>query len=749
MKKILSLTLAAITAASVFAGCAQRSPEKASPIHAVSSSAESSAKWLRDRLGNSVNGDIFLATSDDADRFGIDISSLRDEGYVIRRNGGGTVILGSTEDGLDRGARYFANYCAEQDEIDVTYGEGFRVKKLTIAGRDISEYSIYLFPDADECHTFAAQELCKYIGLACGYYPNIVSEKRDHMIVLERLLVDPTLGEEGFTLSVKDDGNLYITGGKWRGCMYGVYELLERYIGWRFFYNKQTDSYLTKDADDAYYLYDSEHVDIPAGINDTQVPSFAYRQGRYTWYYNYDEHAKLRESRSLRNLSKYNGYGSATFSAAVHGFRDAVNAGVIPDYDYGGYDIGSPQPCYNNEEVIEAAKTYFLGQIEKKIASGYEIGKDITVVDVAQLDSGSFCKCKTCINAIAKERSGVASVLYFTNEMADAIGEAYPGLWVSMFAYYGTSTPPAKTMPRDNVNVSYCFYNDIDKLTCGNHTLDGKNCTEHPDDSYGTSNYNYAAEFDRWCQIAKRITVWYYPGNWALNSITNSTIKTMLKDMRYFSDNGVYGIYPCCSNPKKETDWESIDALMLHLYNRLLWNAEMTEEEFQAEIDDYLYVLYGEGGKFVGDYYKWLETTDRIGCWPFMIAFGNPCDRTDFAKVRDGFELCLSMFGDAIKYAPSAKAEYGVRLASRSMYVRGLISVYHDWYENGNDAQKARYTELWEYFRDLAVSSSYILSGGKCAVLSDFDISENIGAMVDRFEGSPTRVSDWYDWQKY
>ena len=117
--------------------------------------------------------------------------------------------------------------------------------------------------------------------------------------------------------------------------------------------------------------------------------------------------------------------------------------------------------------------------------------------------------------------------------------------------------------------------------------------------------------------------------------------------------------------------------------------------------------------------------------------------------MRDGFELCLSMFDDAIKYAPSAKAEYGVRLASRSMYVRGLISVYHDWYENGNDAQKARYTELWEYFRDLAVNSSYILSGGKCAVLSDFDISENIGAMVDRFEESPTRVSDWYDWQKY
>ncbi len=42
-------------------------------------------------------------------------------------------------------------------------------------------------------------------------------------------------------------------------------------------------------------------------------------------------------------------------------------------------------------------------------------------------------------------------------------------------------------------------------------------------------------------------------------------------------------------------------------------------------IDDYLYVLYGEGGKFVGDYYKWLAApTDMIGCWPFMLGFRRP-----------------------------------------------------------------------------------------------------------------------------
>ena len=108
------------------------------------------------------------------------------------------------------------------------------------------------------------------------------------------------------------------------------------------------------------------------------------------------------------------------------------------------------------------------------IASGLEIGKEFTAVDVAQPDSSDFCKCKNCMNAIAAERANSAPVLYFTNIMADVMAEKFPGLWVSMLAYWGTSDPPKKTVPRDNVNVSYCFYNDINKLVCGNHSLNGE-----------------------------------------------------------------------------------------------------------------------------------------------------------------------------------------------------------------------------------------------------------------------------------
>lgn len=110
-------------------------------------------EYLSRRLGDGFGDDVILGTAEDAAEYGFDLTSLRDEGYIIRTLGNDTVIFGKTEDGLDRGVRYYANYCADVDEVNVTYGEGMRVKKIEIAGRDISEYKIYLFPGADQCHT--------------------------------------------------------------------------------------------------------------------------------------------------------------------------------------------------------------------------------------------------------------------------------------------------------------------------------------------------------------------------------------------------------------------------------------------------------------------------------------------------------------------------------------------------------------------------------------------------------------------
>ena len=70
---------------------------------------------------------------------------------------------------------------------------------------------------------------------------------------------------------------------------------------------------------------------------------------------------------------------------------------------------------------------------------------------------------------------------------------------------------------------------------------------------------------------------------------------------------------------------------------------------------------------------------------------------------------------------------------------------------NGSETQKARYTEIWTYFRDLAVDTQYYFAGGYGASvgelkLSDFNIEENPGEMLARLSDSQSVVSEWWKW---
>ena len=67
-----------------------------------------------------------------------------------------------------------------------------------------------------------------------------------------------------------ENGDLTITGGTRRGVLYGVYEFLEAYVGWRFV------------LDGVEYLYEAKSIDIPEGTKDTQRAVF---EERYTSFY--------------------------------------------------------------------------------------------------------------------------------------------------------------------------------------------------------------------------------------------------------------------------------------------------------------------------------------------------------------------------------------------------------------------------------------------------------------------------------
>lgn len=748
--KPLSLILAALM---LFSSCTVLNGVQESNISA-SASADTAAKWLEDRLGDTDSSKITLGTADDAESYGVDLSDLRDDGYIIRKSSGNTLILGKTADGLDRGVRRYANYYTETDTVNYTYGEGLRVKSISIAGTDISEFVILLREDADECHTFAADELRKYIGAACGYYPDIVNTAGEHNFVLKRVMPDDEryeeLGDEGFTLSVKGN-DFYISGGYLRGCLYGVYDFLEECVGWRFITDYETGNCSSVESSAGYYLYESDGISIPADYTHTETPSFLYRgcmaQGSF---YNNNYSVKNKTNGLIMGKTKYNGFGY--ISTAGHG----SHSHLFTDYD-GWKDCFSPQPCFSDEDHIQIAIDYYTDMVNSQLEAGKQIGYDITCISVGQEDTPYFCHCEDCMEIVYTDMCHTGPILQFTNAIADAIYEEFGGgIWVGMLSYWGTTMVPKVTRPHKNVNISYCFWLDVDKMFCSNHPIDGSQCApfqrntdriingiqgSFKDD---VTNYLQGQDIREWCEVAERVTVWYYPGSWNVGCVmTSSTIKNLRADLAFLEDIGVYGIYVC-----KEYTRYSQDFLMSYLLERLLWDSQITEDEYWDMIREYLYIVYGDGCDSLIKYLEYQIEYAKDGCWSVFSAE----NRIDIDKTRDTFEYVISLFDDAERLACSAKQEELVRLFSRNAYYTGLVASHSGWYLHGTPEQKARYIEIFDYFKELAVSTSFYLMIYRKTTAEDFetyDMNINPLYLMKDEETNESKIDffskDWYD----
>jgi len=724
MKKLICAVLASLMLFSTV-GCSTTTPDVA-----VTATASAAEQFLTDRLGN-IPENVILGNETVAAEYGIDMSTFEDDGYILRTVGENTLVFGKTEDGLDRGVRAYVKAVegGYADILDVVYHEGYRVERIAIAGRDISEYSIYLFEGADECHTIAATELQKYISLACGVEVPIVRQPTEYMIVYERVLEDDpryvVLGDEGFNISVREDENLYISGGKWRGCYYGTYELLEM-IGWRFAYNTEIHS---NASDDLYYIYESELVEFPLGFEEEQVPSFPYRRGRFTGPTgSYPTLARLNKENMVNyGSAQYNGYGYIV--AASHGLMETIEAGYINLYNSNSNVLKFlEQPCFTDEYIIEATIAHHTDTIEAKIAAGQEVGREITFIDVAQTDNSDFCYCENCYEYIILDGSPSGTALYFANAIADYFAENYPGVYVGMFAYAGTNKPPKVSVPRENVSVAYCYFTVPGAITwCGNHPLHGEDCNPADGALAYISNKEYDEEIRGWLEITSRVTVWTYPANWYYDHLPSYVFDNIYEEYKHFYELGVYGIYPCMSYAEY---WSPQDFIIPFLISELCWNADITKEEYDALVEEYFTIFYGEGSRYLLEYVDWCDKVEKETCFSYY-GFSTPYERIDFNKVRNDLEYCEGLIEKALSCASSAEEELAIRRFIPSVYFAWVLTSYNTLYVNGTEAEKAQYMEVYEKFKVLALEAKFTLHR-KVIAASSFDVTKHPGTLYPK-----------------
>ena len=705
MKRFISLALCALMLVSALESCA---PAKSD---SQSSSEDETAKYtayLEEHLESTPErkpASLVIETAENSEAYGVDMTEFSDDGYLTRAEYGEVVILGKTGAGLDRAVRDYVKN-GNPDDYFTVYGEGYRVKKLTIAGNDISEYAVIRDDNADECNTFASSELVSYIEKTCGavlpeYTASEYAAASDKPQRTIKLTVDyPALGDEAFRIEIGADGNLTVAGGRYRGCMYGVYDLLED-IGWRFVADSVDIAEGNKN-DIIEYLYESEHVDLTAALNRTEAPSLKNRGFGGPFIHHEDYGVKRKTNYLMEN--RHGGYvffSGKMYAKGGYGMSEVANHGLMGvDYRglYAGIDIEGTQPCYNDEDILECIEAYVRGSIDGRLALGYEIGREITAVDVAQWDGQSFCSCPDCRKVYNEEGGNCGSVLRMTNRMAALVAEEYPGVNVKMLAYAGTNTPPKKTVPLSNVEISYCIYVDGNHFACSNHCISGEECEPFS----GISNVFWAENLEKWIDLCggDKINIWYYPFT-AYASVFESPIYYVLyEDIRYLVSKDISGVYVCSST----SDGLINHALSTYLCSALAWDADMTREEYSALIEEYCNIVYGDAGENIFYYIQTCEkAANMTGCW-CAFSKNQLTSKVDRDYMANSFDTLWTLYREALILADTEHQAEAVERYMAGMMFICIAFTYDDRYTNGTEENRAviaeRYTEMHRIFNE-------------------------------------------------
>ncbi len=649
------------------------------------------------------------------------------------------------------------------DDLE-NYKDDSMVDKFTIAGNDISQYSIVYHEDAKyvENNYYAADALRKYINIATGTNLRIGTEQTtEHKIEFVDVTTIPGLEEELYIENYKYevvDGDLYIYGTR-RGATYSVYEIAEDYLGYRFY------------SDDFVYMNDARVVDIPEGTVSERTPALEFRYTRQSFgHTSADYHffpRRLNGSQINGNQEEYRGTltGPQIANAHSYDYYWRMATGRVDVYydgtngaQYGAkYEAGVVQddttwnPCFTSDDDYG---TLFRGLLEGiRYHTSWKIfWEDTTSVSFSICDNRTVCTCNSCkyIMSNGTDRKlgerlecGEAGLdLYLANracrdiqvyyegraastkeygEITDVsengygepITDVYPGLQLYTILYDHTfphellMTDPryAEIIPHENLIIMFCGN------PCNNHYMGSGECGDNVN-ILGMNGQEDAEAFAAWGNIAKQsgaqMWFWYYPVNYNTYLTDSPNILNIWYDFKYVVEEcNVTGIF-----------YEGggagylFEKLKAHLGTMLMWSFEIDEngntvfmsfEEFCEVMKEYLYIFYGEGYEYI---YEYIWMHDEAGNRSEICYVNNcdyPGDMFDYEYSRDNYEYMRGLLTKALALAEGDQIGRIERLIV-SCDALGLSACHRSWYLEGTEETKAlyveRYTWMYNYIKN-------------------------------------------------
>ena len=353
------------------------------------------------------------------------------------------------------------------------------------------------------------------------------------------------LQDDGFILAADRKG-LRVIGKKPVSVLYGVYDLLKKYAGMRWF----------APGDDFEYCPKKLTISVPEQVTVSN-PSFRVRrlawvcanwQSPYTntwdwmlrngipvnlnkWYYNHSE--LLRNEVDKRGME----FGREGGHCFVNLISDSLFA-QHPEY-FGLYDgkrtpqdIGDGtgarrQPCTSNPKVVEIMAESLNKILDVPPKGGrYLIGNN---------DSTLWCQCAECVQLDPPEEKAklegkdhFVSTRYWTlvNNIASNVYKAHPDAELWAWAYQNYRYPPTSLMPDPRLFVEACIHG-----RCYRHSMANLACE---------LNDKYRDILAQWGKLKNPVSTLEY---------TDATIlplylpmeKVLAEDLKYYKKIGLDG----------------------------------------------------------------------------------------------------------------------------------------------------------------------------------------------------------------
>lgn len=362
------------------------------------------------------------------------------------------------------------------------------------------------------------------------------------------------INDDGFIV-YNEGSSLIIKGGGGKGCIYGVAEILEKYMGVRYYSPKYV------------VIPKTANISLPGmNLKDSPVNTYRNVNGQFTSDENYKDFNRLHTISDM--------FATGYF---VHTFHRLVpwTEYFHTNPEYFAWMNGKhviDQICLSNPEVFDI--------VTGKLRVEMELQPDKKVWSVSQDDNFSYCQCDDCSKINQEEKSPAGPIIRFVNRVADE----FPDKVISTLAYQYSRPAPVKTKPRSNVQVMLCTI-ELNR---------SKPIATDP------ASISFLKDMEDWGKISNHIYLWDYTVNFNHHITPFPNIHTLQSNIKLFVDNHVREHFQQ-SNTGTAHEFSELKS---YLIAKLLWNPDADVQKIIREFTD---GYYGPAGKWIRKYISALE----------------------------------------------------------------------------------------------------------------------------------------------